>query len=266
MYLCTIRDAHSRQIVGHVVADHARHDMVRQVIDTVVESRTRVPMGPHLTRTFKNVDEKSFTVPMDPNDVRGTMNQLLDGIDGAPNLSPTTAAYVAKVMIDGGAFSATVAQFAEAIKYTLANGALHPEAVEMSHEYSEQQLFDFVRCVSQELDIRQPWQSPLFTKINISEWPTFGQAKVIGSINRPADQLSAGVGLEFDKIPAGESSLPVILAHMRTGEDIAILGSTNPRSTTFSLLLRGIGDPVTALANLRELSRLRETDIVPVDG
>jgi hypothetical protein len=98
------------------------------------------------------------TVTMDHNEVRGRLNELLHEIDCVPCLSDTIAARLVDSMIDGRPFASTpVADFATAIGETLKAGALHPQTAEMSSRYTELELLEFLRRVSEQLDSRRPW-------------------------------------------------------------------------------------------------------------
>ncbi len=91
----------------------------------------------------------------------------------------------------------------------------------------------------------------------MTEWPTFGQATPIARIDRPAHQLTGAVGHPFDRA----DDRPVLLLRLRTGEVMALLGSTDPRSTSFTVLQRDPADPSELLAHFRDLTALRPTDI-----
>ncbi|MBU2670228.1 hypothetical protein KOI35_42680 [Actinoplanes bogorensis] len=198
---------------------------------------------------------------MDPDETRGVMNQLLYPIDGAPDLSDATAARMVDNLIDGRLFASPVASFAEAIDSTVRAGSLHPEAAEMSRRFSSAELLDFVRRVGSLLEERRPWPPPKFTKLDVSAWSSFGQAPVIAQVNRPTLQLTGAVGFSFDQVPAGEGKLPVLVLRLRTGEEVALMGSVDPRSSTFALLYGGTSAPADVIASFLELSRLRPADI-----
>ncbi|NMO50147.1 hypothetical protein HH310_02940 [Actinoplanes sp. TBRC 11911] len=201
---------------------------------------------------------------MDQNQARGVLNQLLYPIDGAPDLSDATAARLVDNMIEGRLFSASVADFAAAIDQTLQAGALHPQTAETSRRYTEPELFEFLRRVARQLDARRPWPAPRFTKLDVSQWDTFGDAPAIARIERPTHQITGVVGYSFDHVPAGEAKLPVLILRLRTGDVIAIMGSVDPRSMSFTLLHRGHDRPADVIAHFRDLTGFRGDDIVAI--
>src|SRR4051812_20331523 len=108
--------------------------------------------------------ERRTAVTMDPNEVRGRLNELLYAIDGAPDLSDATAARLTDNMIEGRPFAVTpVADFAQAIDQARRAGALHPQTAEMSRRYSEPELLDFLGRLSRQLEARRPWPPKRFT-------------------------------------------------------------------------------------------------------
>lgn len=201
---------------------------------------------------------------MDQNQTRGVLNQLLYPIDGAPDLSDATAARLVDNMIDGRLFSASVADFAAAIDHTLRAGALDPETAETSRRYTEPELLEFLRRVTRQLDARLPWPVPRFTKLDVSQWDTFGDAPAIARIDRPTHQITGVVGYPFDHVPAGEAKLPVLILRLHTGDVIALMGSVDPRSTSFTLLHRGQDRPGEVIAHFLDLTGFRGDDIVAI--
>jgi hypothetical protein len=201
---------------------------------------------------------------MDQDRARGVMNQLFYPIDGAPDLSDATAARLVDNMIEGRLFSAPVADFAEAIDQTLQAGALHPQTAEVSRRYSEPELLEFLRRVARQLDERRPWPPPRFTKLDVAQWDTFRDATAIARIDRPAHQVNAAVGYPFDDIPAGSGKLPVLIVQLRTGEVVALMGSVDPRSTSFALLQRDPGNPAEVIAHVRDLTGFSADEVTPL--
>jgi hypothetical protein len=199
---------------------------------------------------------------MDPNLARGVMNQLFYPIDGAPDLSDATAARLVDNMIEGRLFAATAAEFAAAIDQTLRDGALHPQTAEVSRRYSAGELLDFVRRVARQLDERRPWPPRAFDKLDVVHWDTFGQAAPIARLELPEHQVSAALGHDFDEVPTGAGKLPVLVVQLRTGEVVALMGSVDPRSTSFAVLRRGPEDPAEVIAHLRELAGFTADELV----
>jgi hypothetical protein len=199
---------------------------------------------------------------MDQDHARGVMNQLFYPIDSAPDLSDATAARLVDNMIEGRLFSATVAEFAAAIDQTLRAGTLHPQTAEVSRRYSAAELLEFVRRVARLLDERRPWPPPRFAKLDIAHWDSFGHAAPIARIDKPEHQLSAAVGHSFDEVPTGNGKLPLLILQLRTGEVVALMGSVDPRSTSFALLRRGPEDPADVIAHLRDLTGFGTGEII----
>lgn len=201
---------------------------------------------------------------VDHSHVRGLMNQLLYPIDGAPDLSDATAARLVDNMVDGRLYSAGVEDLAAAIDLTLRAGALDPQTAEASRRFTEAELLEFLARVARELEARRPWPARRFTKLDVSEWGGFGAAAVVARIERPRHQITGALGYPFDQAPVGDGALPVLLLRLRTGEDVAVVGSVDPRSTSFSLLHRGPEDPAEVVAHFRELAGLRDADVIPL--
>jgi hypothetical protein len=197
-------------------------------------------------------------VTVDLEKTRGVMNQLLYPIDGAPDLSDATAARMVSTMIDGRLFRTPVAVFAAAIGHVLEAGALHPQTAGMSRRHTEAELLDYLRRVAHQLEERKPWPPPLLTKLDVSQWPTFGNATVIARIDRPMHAVKGAIREQFDEVPTADGNLRVVILQLRTGEVVALLGSTS-----FVLLHRGSGDPAEVLAHFREATTFRPEDISP---
>jgi hypothetical protein len=201
---------------------------------------------------------------MDQRQARGVMNQLFYPIDGAPDLGDATAARLVDNMIDGRLFSAGVEDFAAAIDLTLQAGTLDPQTAEASRRYTEPELIDFLRRVARELAARRPWPPKRFTKLDVTRWDSFGAAVVVARIDRPRHQINGALGLSFDHVAAGDGRLPVLLLRLRTGEEVAVVGSVDARSTSFALLNRGPEDPAEVVAHFKELAGLRDGDVSSV--
>jgi hypothetical protein len=76
--------------------------------------------------------------------------------------------------------------------------------------------------------------------------------------------VEAMFGSDFDRVPTGAGDLPVMILELRSGELVAIMGSTERGSRTFTLLARDANDPDATIAHFLDVTRFTEDDVVPL--
>jgi hypothetical protein len=199
---------------------------------------------------------------MDWQTAQGFVNEILYGIDGAPDIRDEgIVSRTVDSMINGRYFPGSVAEYAAAIDATLRDGHLAPAVLGNSRRYSEAELLDLLRRLDRELDRRRPWPDPPFVKLDVAQWPSFDSARPIARIDRPAHQVTNLLDRNFDQVPVGGGQLPVLLLRLRTGDVIALVGSVDPRSTSFLLLQRDPGDPTEIVTRFGELTGIHPVSI-----
>ena len=75
-------------------------------------------------------------------------------------------------------------------------------------------------------------------------------------------QISGILNKSLDEVAAGDGVLPALILELRTGEVVALLGSVDPRSTTFHLLPREPGDRARLIERFREFTGFPVDDVV----
>jgi hypothetical protein len=202
---------------------------------------------------------------MDPNVARGLVNQILYGIDRVPDLTDETMVVrCADSLINQRHFLQPVGEYAEAIDYTLREGGLSRDTLEMSRRYSAAELLDFLTRLARHLDERRPWPRPAFLKLDIEQWSSFANAKPIARINRPTHQINGILNNSFDSVSIGAEKLPVMILQLRSGDVVALMESVDPRSAVFVLMQRDPGDPAEVIARFREFTDFSPEDVVPL--
>jgi len=195
---------------------------------------------------------------MDDDQAFGYINAMAFKVQFVPNLADESVVdRAADDLINQVSFMHPVEEFYDALAYTVGQGRIQPQALEIvegSHSEPELLAF-FARLVARLADLK-PWPRPRFLKHDIATWETFSQAKAIARIKAAETVIVGRLNNSFDKVPAGAGLLPVIVLDLRTGETVAIVGSTDPRSTVFTLMQRDPGDPEKVAGHFCELTGL----------
>jgi hypothetical protein len=204
-------------------------------------------------------------VSVDSNMVRGLINEVLYYVDRVPDLSDDdVAARWVDSMINRRHFPGAIEEYAEAIDRTVRGGRLPTDATELSRRYSEPELLAFLARLARHLDERRPWPPPAFLKLDVGQWSSFADAMPIARINRPMHQINGILNNSFDDVPVGTQKLPIMILQLRSGDVVALMGSVDPRSTTFALMQRDPGDPAEVIARFCELTGFSPEEVVPL--
>jgi hypothetical protein len=157
-----------------------------------------------------------------------------------------------------------VQAYFDAFGEVLRRGQVPPHAMEGVQRYSQAEVLDFVQRLYAKLDQQRPWPKPRFTRHDISEWPSFAHAKGIARIAALPSIIEGAFRADFSKVPTGAGDLPVMIIELRSGEKIAIMGTTERGATTFTVLTTATTDPAATIAAIRDLTGLTDTQIVPL--
>ena len=193
---------------------------------------------------------------MDELTVDGLISEVLYPFEGGFDFrDPEEPDRFAQSMIDRRYFSAGVESYAEAISRTVRDGRLPTYSREVgAARYSEQDRFEFLQKVDRRLEELRPWPRPPFVKIPVRQWDDLGVSRAIARIDRPLHRFEAIFNKGFDRVSVGEGTLPAMLLELRTGEIVAVIGSAEPRSTVFTLLQRGDGDPAATIVHFSDVT------------
>jgi hypothetical protein len=201
---------------------------------------------------------------MDDNEVSGLMGLFLYGIDKAPDLSPSTVDLMADDLLNQVHFRQPAQDYFDAFGAVLRSGRVPSHAMETIERYSQPEILDFLGRLHAKLDQARPWPRPRHRKHDVSEWPTFANARGIARITALPSQVEAMFGSDFDRVPTGAGDLPIMILELRSGELVAIMGSTESGSRTFTLLARDASDPAATIAHFLDVTRFTEDDVVPL--
>ncbi|NUT07107.1 MAG: hypothetical protein HOV76_26880 [Hamadaea sp.] len=182
---------------------------------------------------------------------QGIVNQIFYLTNYAHDLTDDDAKSFAERMIEHDFFPEGPAAYREAITAALAaNSGADFEAVPTGHAPAA--LREFLGKVAAALDERRPWPPPRFVMLAPAEWASFAHGKAIARIDWSTVRLGQFLRALFRPYELGETSLPVLVFRIGTGQTLAFLGSADPTVHSVTLFEREPGDANQTIADFCE--------------
>ena len=184
---------------------------------------------------------------------RGTINQILYGAQQG-RLDDETAQRFAQAMVEYSVFVSGPAAYLAAIEQALRSGESLVEGLPV--RLADAEFRDFLLRIRERLIAAQPWPEPRFRKLPVSGWSSFGNARAIARIDKSVQGVADRLPSIFDHVSVGEARLPVLILRLRTGEDVALMGSVDIAAPSVTLLQREPRDPEETIEHFVEFTGL----------
>jgi hypothetical protein len=199
---------------------------------------------------------------MDAFTVSGVVTEILYSIDKVADLhDPQTQDRLVTFMINRRSFPRGIEEYDEAIEQVLRDGRIPPRALGLSTRYSEEEQLRFLGDVHDRMEARKPWPRPAFVKVPVRTWDEMGVGRAVAQITKPAHRLQGVFNNSFDRVPVGDDTMPVMFLELRSGDRVAVIGSVDPRSSVFTLMQQGDGDPAALIARFSDATGIPLDDV-----
>ena len=185
---------------------------------------------------------------------RGTINQILYGAQQG-RLDDEAVQRYAQLMVDYRVFVDGPDVYLAAIDQALHSAVTLVDGLPVTLDEGE--FRDFLRRLRERLVALQPWQPPRFRKLPASHWAAFGDAKGIARIEKSVQSVADRLPSIFDYVTIGDVRLPVLILRLRTGEDVALMGSVDSKARSVTLLQREQRDPAETIEHFTEFTGLQ---------
>jgi len=198
---------------------------------------------------------------------RGILNHLLYVVQFDRELSDATIDEIAEKMVVRRGLTAGPEVYYQALSQALhAEYLVGPQSIPMAIQHDDSRLRDVIARLLPRLDARRPWPAARFIQLPVGDWP-WEQAPTVATIRAGFHDVMGRTWHFFDHVKVDGVLTNVMVLRQRTGEVIALVGSTGPRpadrrSTFFRVLA---GDPAEALASFMELTGFTADDVVRHD-